>query len=309
MHSYLIETDDYYSSKLLIQKEIEKEGFLDALSSVYDLNEGEIDSVLEDLRTYGLLSPKKVIIVQNIQEYNIENKDSHYDSFIHLLETPDPDKLLFLIGHLNHTTKLAKDLSKHCKVLTNEFSTKAFIKQCLKDYDISQDAINLLDEYSLGDFTKIKSECDKLKNYRYDEKKITIDDIKELVSKKLGDPRELTFQFSRSVGQRDRVDALKKYQELLSYQVEPLSIIGLLASQIRIIYQVKLLAKKRLSDKEIGEMLGEKDFRIKKTRELISYYTEEDCLNLMKKLSDMDLKIKTTDVNSKQELELFIINL
>ena len=69
------------------------------------------------------------------------------------------------------------------------------------------------------------------------------------------------------------------------------------------------LVKKRMSDKEIGDMLGEKEFRIKKTRELISYYTEEDCLKLMQKLSDMDFKVKTIDVNSKQELEIFLINL
>ena len=34
----------------------------------------------------------------------------------------------------------------------------------LKDFDISQDTINLLDEYCLGDISKIANECEKLKN-------------------------------------------------------------------------------------------------------------------------------------------------
>ena len=43
-------------------------------------------------------------------------------------------------------------------------NTKSFIKGQLKGYDISQDTINLLDEYCLEDITKIYNECEKLKN-------------------------------------------------------------------------------------------------------------------------------------------------
>ena len=44
-------------------------------------------------------------------------------------------------------------------------------------------------------------------------------------------------------------------------------------------------------------------------REIINMYTEEELLNLMKKLSDIDLKIKTVDTNPNNEIELFIINI
>ena len=131
-----------------------------------------------------------------------------------------------------------------------------------------------------------------------------------MVVKKLGDERDLTFAFSRSLAERDIKNSLLKYHELLNYNIEPLSIIGLLASQIRIIYQVKLLEKNRLSDREIADTLGEKsDYRIKKTRELTRLYSEDELLGLMQKLSDMDYKIKTTDVDGKNLIEMFIINI
>ena len=46
--------------------------------------------------------------------------------------------------------------------------------------------------------------------------------------------------------------SLKKYKELLSYNIEPISFIGLLAGQIRIMYQVKILEKiaKEIQDEE-----------------------------------------------------------
>ena len=142
------------------------------------------------------------------------------------------------------------------------------------------------------------------------EKVITEDDIREIVDKKLGDSKDLTFSFSRSIALRDKKDALKKYKELLSYNFEPISIIGLLSSQIRIIYQVKLLEKEKLSDHEIANMLEEKsDYRITKTRELTKLYTEETLLHLLQELSNIDYKMKTTDLDANALLEQFIINL
>ena len=310
MNSYLIETDDFSAREREVHKLIQKENFLDASLSVYDLEESAFDNVLEDLDTYQFLSSKKIIIVRHMESFKIDIEPSHFEHLLRYIKNPDSTKLLILeADHFNHTTKLFKDLEKVCKIVSFDVSPKSFIKENLSGYDISMDAIHLLDEYCLSDFTKIESECQKLKNYCYDQKKITSEDISQLVIKKLGDPRDLTFAFSRSIGLRDKSDAFKKYQELLQYQVEPLNIIGLLASQIRIIYQVKLLLKRHMSDNEIGKMLGEKEFRIKKTRELVPYYTEEDCLNFMKKLSDIDLKIKSTDTDSNRELELFLLNL
>ena len=206
--------------------------------------------------------------------------------------------------------KFSKKLKTKCKINKIETNPKAFIKQQLKNYKVTQETINLIEEYCLGDITKIYNECEKLKNYKSEDKTINTKDVEELVMKKLGDSKDLVFSFTRSLAERDRKSSLKKYKELLSYNIEPISFIGLLAGQIRIMYQVKILEKRNLRDKEIAEILEEKsDFRIKKTREITGMYTEEELLNLMKKLSDIDLKIKTVDVNPNHEIELFIINI
>ena len=133
-------------------------------------------------------------------------------------------------------------------------------------------------------------------------------DIELLLVKKQGDITNLTFEFIRSLAERDKAKVLKIYQELENNNIEPISMLGLLASQLRIIYQVKVLSNKRLSNQEIAEILNEKPYRIQKTKELINYYTENELLKLMKKLSEVDLNMKTTDVNTKFLLEIFIIN-
>lgn len=311
MDSYLIESIDSLSLKKERDNLIKENDFLDAEISTYDLEEVELDNALEDLDTYGFLSSKKVIVIQNIESIKYDDYKKDIDHLFKYIDNPNSDNLLIIEARkLNNTLKITKELKKKCKYILVEFNSKDYIKTTLKDYKIDNLVINLLDEYCQSDITKIDGECSKLMNYKSDTKTITKEDIEEMVVKKLGDERDLTFAFSRSLAERNIKDALLKYHELLNYNIEPLSIIGLLASQIRIIYQVKLLEKNRLSDREIADTLGEKsDYRIKKTRELTRLYNEDELLGLMQKLSDMDYKIKTTDVDGKNLIEMFIINI
>ena len=311
MNSYLIESIDSLSLENEKNNIIKKEKFEDGEISEYDLEETLLENALEDLDTYSFLSSKKIIIIKNIESIKYDDFKNDMDHLLKYIDNPNKDNLLIIEAHkLNNTTKISKELKKKCKYISVEVNSKAFIKNLLNGYSIDQKTINLIDEYCLSDITKIKQECDKLMNYKLDDKKITTKDVEELVVKKLGDSRDLTFAFSRSLALKDKKDALKKYRELLSYNIEPLNIIGLLASQIRIIYQVKILEDRHMSDKEIAAMLEEKsDYRITKTRELTKFYSEEELLDLMKKLSDIDYNIKTTDTDPNTLIELFIVNI
>lgn len=310
MNSYLLEGIDYVALENEVNKIITKEKFTSSTISTYDMDESELQNALEDLDTYNFLSDKKTIIIKNIDSLKYDENKKDFDHLIKYIDNPTQDNLLIIEAKkLNGTYKITKELRKKCKCIELEQNTKAFIKNELKDYKINQEAINLLDEYCNGDYTKIQSECDKLKNFKYDDKIITNDDIKNIVSKKLGDPQELTFSFTRSIAEKNKKESLKKYKELLDYNIDALSILGLLGSQIRIIYQVKILDSRGMRLQDIAKTLKEKEFRVKKTMELIGLYTQEETLDLMQKLAEIDLKIKTTDTDPNTEIELFIINL
>jgi len=309
MDSYLIESNDFLSFQTEKDKLIKDKGFDSSLISAYDLEEVELDNALEDLDTYGLLSDKKVIILLNIENLKYDDYKKDIDHLIKYIENPNSDNLLIIYSKGNNTLKTIKELKKVCKIIESNISIKDYIKNAFKDYKIDFKAINMLEEYCLDDFTKVVSECEKLKNFKFNDKVITCEDIDVLVNKKLGDSRDLTFAFSRSLAEKNKKDTLEKYKELLEYNIEPLSIIGLLASQIRIIYQVKLLEEKGMKDKDIAEVLGEKEFRIKKTRELTRLYSMDELLKLMQELSDMDYRLKTEDIDGNNLIELFILNI
>ena len=311
MNSYLLESEDSLSLQTERDNIIHENHFEDAVINTYDMEEVPLENALEDLDTYGFLSDKKVIVIENIEVLKYDDFKKDFDHLFLYIKNPNPDNLLILESNkLNNTLKVTKELKKICKYQEISIDIKSYIKNAFKGYKIDTNTMNLLEEYCLGDYSKIANECLKLKNYKMDDKIITKEDVIELVPKKLGDSKDLTFAFSRSLGLRDREDALRKYLELLSFDLEPISIIGLLASQVRIIYQVKLLEKDRLSDKDIATTLGEKsDYRIRKTRELTKYYTEEELLILMQELADMDYKMKTEDVDGNHLIQMFILNI
>ena len=311
MNSYLLEGSDALSIKSERDKIISENHFQDAFTSTYDMEEVELDRALEDLDTYGFLSDKKIVIIENIDVLKYEDTKDSFDHLFQYIKSPNPDNLLIIEAKkLNNTLKITKELKKVCKVIESTISPRKFIQDYLKDYKIDPSLITMLEEYCSNDFTKMKNECDKLISYKMEDKTITRKDIEELVVKKLGDSKDLTFAFSRSLALRDRHDSLEKYHELLSYDIEPISLIGLLASQMRIIYQVKLLEKDHLSDKAIASTLGEKsDYRIAKTRELTKLYTEVDLLLIMQELAKMDTLLKTEDVDGNHLIEMFILNI
>lgn len=308
MNNYLIEGSDYISVNNKISEIIKKNGFSDASISKYDLSEGLLDDALEDLNTYGLFSDKKIVIINNFDKMDpLFNKP---EELLKYVENSSSLNLLFVVSDkYDDRKKIIKDLKKKMKFIKISTDPVVFTKSCLEGYKVENGVINLLVNNTLGDVTRLYNECNKLKTYKINDKYISKDDVEELSFKRLGDSTETTFQFSRALAEKDKKSALKLYQELLNYKIEPLSIIGLLASQFRIMYQVKSLEEKNMCNDEIASSLKEKPYRITKTRELTRYYSKKEILDLMIKLEDIDLKIKTTSVDANTLVQLFILNI
>ena len=310
-NNYLLEGESYFAIHKEIDKIIKKNGFDEASVSEYDMSETELEVALEDLDTYSFLSDKKVIQIIGLDTLSYESNKKDLDHLMKYLDNPNPDNLLFISSlKFNNTLKVVKELKKRMEFIEISNDPIKFIKEELKGYKIDANLINYLSEKCLGDIAKIQNECDKLKNYKIDDKVILKEDIDELVVEKLGDSTQLTFDFNRCLAEKDKKAALEKYYELLNYNIDPLGIIGLLASQFRIMYQVKVLEGQHMNANDIANTLGEKNsYRVKKTMELTRYYSENELLKLIETIGDIDLKVKTTDTEPNTQIELFILNI
>lgn len=310
-HNYLIESTDSYSIKLKIDKIIKDNGFMDASISYYDMADETLDKALEDLDTYGFFTNKKVVVITNFSSIDNNGQKNSLERLAKYVNNDFPDNMLIITTDklVVKDNKFLKDIKKNLEQFSLETNSLDYIKAELSSYKVDNSTIKLIDEYCLKDLAKIHNECSKLKNYKITDKVITSDDVRGLVIKKMGDATDTTFSFVRALAEKNKKEALRLYQEILDYNIEPIALVGLLASQFRIMYQVKVLDKRKYSNKEIANALNAKGYRVIKTKELLYFYSEKEILNLIIALGDIDFKIKTTNSDPNSLLQLFILNM
>lgn len=309
-NNFLLESSDGIVLDKKIDKIISSTNFSNASKSSYDIEEKDLSDALEDLDTYSFLNDKKIIIIKNpFYNYN-EKKFNHLLKYI---DNPNPDNLLILVcekldSRLTATKKLKS--SKNIEILKLEVNPYQYVKNILKDFKIGEDTINLLVEKCKGDITRLDSECNKLMLYKDNSKEITNTDVSNMVIEKLGESNEILFSFVNSLLSKDTTNSFKYYKDLTKYNIDSNSIIGLVTSQTRLIYQVKTLADKGLSNELIKDTLGVKSvFQIKKIKNYIYQYSYKELANLISSLALVDLNIKSGKLDANMAIDMLLINM
>ena len=309
-NNYLLETEDTTLLEKKIEELINKNSFSNAYKSVYDLEEVSLDNALEDLDTYSFLSDKKVIIIKNCFSDNNENRLNHLLKYI---DNYNKDNLLILTTRkIDNRLNIIKSLKKNdnIEIISIEVDPFKYVKDLLKGYKIDNSNINLLVNLCKSDITRLNSECNKLMIYKENEKEITKDDINNYVIKKLGNSNEILFSFIKYIILKDKHMAFITYKELSEYNIDMNSIIGLMANQIKLVYQIKLLDEDKLSNQEIADTLNLKSlYQVKKIKEYIYNYTYSEIYDFIKKLADIDYKVKSGKILPDIAIDMLIINL
>ena len=308
MNSYLIKN----SSISLINKKIEdliKElNFNGSSITTYDLEEDSINLLIEDANTISFLTPRKVIIGKNLSNNNLS--DISIKTLSKYLDNPNNDVLLiFTTTNIDTRKKIVKEVINKLTLVNISSDTKEIIKDILKDYDIEYRVINLLEEYYSDDLERLINETKKLALSFINTKKITYKDTLNLLVKPLNNKDNLAFDLVREIALKDKKKALNIYNELLNYNIESYALFGLLESQYRLLYQVMVLNKRNISYNEISNILEVHPFRVKKTLELVRYYTLKEIRKILKNLADIDFKIKSGVYENNIAIDLLILNI
>ena len=309
MNNYLIEGDSF-SIKNKIDEIITNNNFKDSITSTYSLEEQSLDKPLEDLDTYSLLSNKKTIIINNIELIKKDENQNNIDHLLRYLDNPNNDNLLIITANkIDSKSTILKKIKEKTTYIKPEYKSEDIIKNYLKDYKISNVDINYLIELCNDNQIKIKNECDKLKMFCLETKTITRENIDEIVVKEFGDPQNQVFRFSRVIAENNKKEALKIFEELIDYGKHPIEILSLISSQLRTLLQIKLMEENGLKKNEIAELLEKKPFYVEKQQELTRLYSIKSISQLIKNLQDIDTKMKSTDLDNKMLIEMYIINI
>lgn len=305
---YLIINEVDYLLKKSVKKITDRE--IDSEIITFDLKETLLTDAIETLDTYNFLTSKKIVILEN--PMFLTTGKSPIEQDVDLLEkyvkNPNQDNILIVTSNtkLDERKSIVKLLKKSAKVIEEEFDIYKMINSSLQEYEMDKDAIDLLVNYTLNNIEKALNELEKLKLYKYDTKKITKDDVINLVSKTIDDN---IFDLIDAIINKDKKKSFEIYREMLDKSGEVNKILILLANKFRLLYQVKVLSKTYYRDEDIGKIIGSHPYPVKLARPIINKFSEDELLSYIKKLSDIDIDLKTGNTYQNIAFETFILSL
>lgn len=311
MNTYLISSFSYH----LLAEEIKKITKDDSNIVNYDLDEDELSDILEDASYVSLFDEKKYIVVNNANIFSSEKiSEEITNKILKYLENNNPNIILIftLSKPLGEAKPLVKEFRKKATVIVIEpFTTRDLItriNEILKENEkkMSMLSINYIIDSCQLNYDAILNELTKMFIYLDNKDQISDDEVKKIVSKY---SETNNFKFGDAVVDKNIVQAFNLLEELQINNVDPLMLIGLLASKYRTLLGVNLLMQENKNDTEIASELGVKPYPVKLARNKSFMYTISDLEDNLVFLSELDVKIKMGTLEGYKALEMFILTI
>ena len=292
-----------------INKIIKKENIDDINISKY--NEDDlVSNIIEDARTISLFDDKKLIIVENelvfsskktIDTTELEQYVSNYNPntiliFVVKSDTVDTRRKLY---------KLIKEKGK-IEQFSKITNINTYVKNLFDGYTINYNTINLFIKRVGNDLNNLSNEAEKIKIYKINDKIITDKDIIDCTHEHIDIN---IFKFIDNIINKNKKESITTYKEMLKVGEEPIKIIVMLANQFRLMYQVKVLVSKGYTEDDIASLLNSKKYPVHLAIQKGYRYSSDILLKHLEELADLDIKIKSGDIDKNLALELFLLRI
>lgn len=292
-----------------INKIIIKESIDDINISKYN-SDDLLSNIIEDASTISLFDDKKLIIVENellfsskktIDTTDLENYVSNYN----------PNTILIFVvksDTIDSRRKLYKLIKEKGKI--EEFNKitniNSYVEKLFDGYNISYNTTNLFIKRVGADLNNLSNEAEKIKIYKIDDKIITDKDIIDCTHEKIDIN---IFKFIDNIINKNKKESITTYKEMLKVGEEPIKIIVMLANQFRLMYQVKLLTSKGYTEDDITSLLHSKKYPVHLAIQKGYRYSSDILLKHLEELADLDIKIKSGEIDKNLALELFLLRI
>lgn len=299
-----------------IKSSLEKEGEIETIT--IDLDEKPVDTVIDESDTIPFFSSKKLIIAKNASFLKATDKTKEkiqhdLTRLAKWLEFPSDTSITVFIApyeKLDERKKVTKQMKEHAVYILaetpKEHDLAVWVQNEVSAYgkEIDDETIAKLIEMVGMDMLHLQSEIEKICLYLGQEKKITVSIVEELVAKTL---EQDAFKMLNAYMRHDVSSALSIYHDLILQKQEPIMLVALLASQIRLMSNVYYLQKKGYHPQQISKQLKVNPYRVKRIVEDRRSISDDALLKALYGLSEVDLKLKSMGGKRERFLELFLM--
>lgn len=228
------------------------EGAIDFNYSLFYASDAEVSSVRDAVETLPMMAPKRLVILKEAQELT----DREWAELETLFTAPvDSTVFVILAARVDKRKKQirllleAADCVEFKKPYDNQIPGWVKYIAGSLGLEISEDAILLLAKLVGSHLSEIEAELKKLANFVGDRKRIEVGDVAQAVSRS---KEESVFDFTRAIGESDRVRALEHLVHLLDQGQSEIGIVSLLARHVRLLLTVKRGLEQGLSGSKLA---------------------------------------------------------
>lgn len=272
-----------------------------------------IQNMLDSCMGNSLFAQKSIVLVKDAPFLTKKYEDKELKALLEYIENPlyETDLVFYSFENkLNGKLKAYKAISKNAqKFELNSYDYKNFntlVNQYVNRYklNINNDAIYLLNTICKRNATLLNQNIQVLLNYP---DKITVDVINKLCT---ASDDNNSFEMINALTAKDISKAISLERRMLKENDSVISIIGLLASQLRFLYQLSYYNSIGMKKDEIIDLTKCSETRYKMSLETLRKLKSNQIIKLLNDLSDLDIKCKTDNsVSDTSRFELFILDL
>lgn len=272
--------------------------------NISEFNDENFDAltVFNVCNQFSFFNEKRIVLIRQLSKELSANDKKLINDYI---KNSNLDCILLIENNSGYFDFLKNVEVIECKASENyvlNYIKSAFAQN---GKQIDAESAKILNVYTLGNFSRIKIEIQKICDYLGDESNVNKDIIKLLVSK---DTELKVFDLTTALGARDAQKAHKILYDMLRTGESPIKILGLIAGHFRRLFFAKISKESAL---ELSKQLGCKEYAITKAKMqcgLFSAKTLKDILNI---ILETDYNIKSgvmAQENALYHLVFSIVN-
>lgn len=284
----------------------------------FDATTTLVQEAVDELNYLPLGCDHKVVTLENcyfLEAKKPKNKieaDQDYKKLIDAINHPADDCDLILtvntssVSESNEIYKLIREKGKTLEIMDpKEDEWPVIVKRYVENslgVQIDKDAVQELADRTSGDMALLITSAQKLALYT---DVIHYEDVTLMVARPLEDNSFAIFNYLIK-DQNDK--ALSLYRDLRVNNIEPVTLVSMLANQFRLLSEVQFLSKKGYSNDQIAKELGIKSIRVQILRKNVASIGDKALQRILEDLFNLDLQIKSGLVDRFYSFELFLIN-
>lgn len=173
---------------------------------------------------------------------------------------------------------------------------------------IEPKAVKLLEEMFNNNLQRLDSELQKISTFLGQEELITIEKVRQIISKDRLLKENIIFDFVDAIGRQNNEQALHLLKQMIDNGQSEIGLLIMIVRQIRLILQSKELYRQGKNSQQIANRLDQHPYPIKKCIKQGKNFSVTELEDILEQLLESNVNM-VTGADKELELELLILKL